>query len=88
MLKILFLKSHEIEEAVEKDLKTYQTCEVSFNEAENKEQILIKEDNEIQDKLSMESIFPILDKEYNVSISKYDVYEVGYFGDGFAFSIT
>lgn len=88
MLKILFLKPHEIEEVVEKELGVSKTCEVSFNESENKEQILIKEDNEIQDRMSMESIFPMLGKRYNVTISKYDVYEVGYYGDGFAFSIT
>lgn len=88
MLKILFLKTHEIEEVVERELGISKTCEVSFNEDENKDQILIKEDNEVQDIMSMESIFPILGKRYNVNISKYDVYEVGFYGDGFAFSIT
>lgn len=86
-MKLLFLKQHEIEETIEKELNIFQTCEISFNETANKEQILIKEEDEVQNKLSMESIFPILSREYNVKILSYDVYEVGYFGDGFAFSI-
>lgn len=88
MLKILFLKSNEIEEIIEKDLKIYQVCEINFNEADDKEEILIKEDNKVKDVLSIESIFPILEKAYNVSIFNYDVYEVSSLGDGFAFTIT
>jgi hypothetical protein len=87
MVKILFLNSNEIEVEMNKVAKVGQTYEVSVDENTSKDVLLVVEDKKIIDTLPIENVFPILEKVHGVGIKSYDVYEVGDFGDGFAFSI-
>lgn len=86
-MKLLFLKTNEIEVEMNKIAKVGQTYEVSVDDNTSKDVLLVVEDKKIVETLPIENVFPVLEKVHNVKIKSYDVYEVGDFGDGFAFSI-
>lgn len=86
-MKILFLKSNEIETEMNKVAKVGQTYEVSVDDNTGKDVLLVVENNSVVETLPIENVFPVLERVHNTKIKSYDVYEVGDFGDGFAFSI-
>lgn len=88
MVKILFLKSGEVEKEINKTARIGQTFEMSVDEVESKDILNVIENKEVTNTLPIETIFPILEKVHNVKILSYDVYEVGDHGEGFAFSIA
>ncbi|HCL4479977.1 TPA: hypothetical protein N2D99_002044 [Clostridium botulinum] len=88
MAEITFLKKKELEqilgEALTNIKKSPTICSIVINEDNNDEYVQI-EYNGILDRQPLEDLFDILEKELKIKIQRYDVMEVGDYGDGFVF---
>lgn len=89
MEKILFLKLDELVElgtkfSVEAGLAV-ETCHLDVDEDTGVETFVYELGNGEEKKSPLVDVIPFLNHTYSVEISRYDVLEVGEFGDGYAF---
>lgn len=89
-MKLLFLTAYELEEVAEKimsnESKELIVCETGFSEEQDTDVIRVKM-NESSEDIPVTGFLSRLNQYFGVDIQEYDVYEVGDFGEGFAFAI-
>lgn len=89
MMKIAFYKKNELNEVLNevmnKSSQSKVTCEVSFSDEMGGEVVLISENGVVQNTVELWDVLSDLSTHLNIEITKYDVIEVGDFGEGFAF---
>lgn len=86
-MKMLFLTPNELSHTMEEIFATQGkevTCSTGFSEKTEQDILTIAEQNAVQE-LPIEELFAPLNERYHVDIERYDVMEVGDFGDGFVF---
>jgi hypothetical protein len=88
-MKLLFLTPYELEEVVEEILEKEEfesvTCQAGYSEEINTDVLTVVRANSKED-VPISSFIKRLNEHYGVHILNYDVYEVGDFGEGFAFT--
>ncbi|WCK57567.1 hypothetical protein PP175_26235 (plasmid) [Aneurinibacillus sp. Ricciae_BoGa-3] len=89
-MKLLFLTPTElecvIEEILEDETNELIRCQSGFSEEKDTDIVKVMGSDK-SDELPIENLIPRLNRYYGVHILGYDVYEVGYFGEGFSFAI-
>ncbi|MFF2531314.1 hypothetical protein ACFVS2_20640 [Brevibacillus sp. NPDC058079] len=90
-MKLLFLTPSELTQALKEIIKqpdqTQLSCEIGYSE-ELDTDIVSVTTNKYKEDIPIRNFVPQLNDRYNVNILSYDVYEVGDFGEGFAFAIS
>lgn len=91
MIKFLFLSPGELEKAISKIIKKEQgknaTCRVDYSETLQTDVINIQTSSE-REEVPVKDFLKALSEQFNVDIKSYDVFEVGDYGEGFAFFIA
>lgn len=88
-MKIAFYKKNELNEVLNevmnKSAEAKVTCEVSFCDDLESEVVLVSENGVLKETVELWDVLSDLSAHLNVEITKYDVIEVGDFGEGYAF---
>ncbi|WPS85298.1 hypothetical protein SMD22_01335 (plasmid) [Brevibacillus halotolerans] len=89
-MKLLFLTPTELTQVLKEFIKQDErqlSCEIVYSEELNTDVVCITTTTKNED-IPIYEFVPQLNDRYKVNIISYDVYEVGDFGEGFAFSIS
>lgn len=91
MIKLLFLVQSELEEAVSEIIKQKQgksvKCCVDYSETFQADVVKLQSSNE-QKEILIKDLLNDLSNWFDVNITSYDVFEIGDYGEGFAFFIA
>lgn len=94
MKKLMFVNPTELSETITTIVRNEKNdqhimCEVGYSEDKHTDVALITYagGEQVVEEVPIENFFGQLNKFYNEQIVSFDVYEVGDFGEGFAFSI-
>lgn len=94
MKKLMFVNPSELSETITQIVRNEKNnqniiCEVGYSEEKDTDVAVITyaDGKEIVEEVPIENFFSQLNEFYHEQIVSFDVYEVGDFGEGFAFSI-
>lgn len=87
-MKLAFFKPQELRNLLREMMNADDTsaiCNITFSEEMGCDVVEIYKDNNRVKTIPIQELLPKLSEHLNVSITNYDVIEVGDYGEGFAF---